>query len=181
MWLSSDILFSRKGEHMNQEIVVAGGCFWGVEEYFRRAKGIINTKAGYSQGHKKDATYQEVCDGNTGHAEVVWLTYDPAVITLKKILEHLFRIIDPTTLNRQGNDIGSQYRTGVYTIDDDDTEQIKAFLEDKQKEYKHEIVVEVEPLLNFIKAEDYHQLYLVKNPRGYCHVNMNSLKPEERK
>ena len=166
---------------MNKEIVVAGGCFWGVEEYFRRAKGIIDTKAGYSQGHKKDATYQEVCDGNTGHAEVVWLTYDSSVITLEKILEHLFRIIDPTTLNRQGNDIGSQYRTGVYTINDDDTAQIKAFLEDKQKEYKHGIVVEVEPLLNFIKAEDYHQFYLVKNPHGYCHVNMNSLKPEERK
>lgn len=166
---------------MNKEIVVAGGCFWGVEEYFRRAKGIIDTKAGYSQGHKKDATYQEVCNGNTGHAEVVWLTYDPSVISLEKILEHLFRIIDPTTLNRQGNDIGSQYRTGVYTIDAEDTPVIEEFLKQKQKEYNKEIVVEVEPVLNFIQAEDYHQLYLVKNPRGYCHVNMNLLKPEERK
>lgn len=166
---------------MNKEIVVAGGCFWGVEEYFRRTKGIVETKAGYSQGHKKNATYQEVCDGNTGHAEVVWLTYNPDVISLNKILEHLFRIIDPTTLNRQGNDIGSQYRTGVYTLDEDDTPIIQAFLKEKQKEYKREIVVEVEPLLNFVQAEDYHQLYLVKNPRGYCHVNMNLLKPEERK
>lgn len=166
---------------MNKEIVVAGGCFWGVEEYFRRAKGIINTKAGYSQGHTMDATYQEVCNGTTGHSEVVWLTYDPTIISLENIAEHLFRIIDPTTLNRQGNDVGSQYRTGLYTIDNDDTIKIRAFLKEKQKEYNQEIVVEVEPLSNFIQAEDYHQLYLIKNPRGYCHVNMNLLKPEERK
>ena len=164
-----------------KKIVVAGGCFWGVEEYFRRAKGIINTKAGYSQGHKIDATYQEVCNGTTGHAEVVMLEYDPEQISLVKIMEHLFRIIDPTMLNRQGNDIGHQYRTGVYTLDDKDVPLIKDYIQQKQKEYPKQIVVEVEPLKNFVQAEDYHQLYLIKNPRGYCHVNMNLLKPEERK
>ncbi len=164
-----------------KEIVVAAGCFWGVEEYFRRAKGINKTKSGYSQGHKLDATYQEVCEQTTGHAEVVWLTYDPDIISLEKICEHVFRIIDPTSLNKQGNDVGSQYRTGFYTIDDEDIKQINVFIEQKQKEYKKKIVVEVEPLRNFITAEDYHQMYLIKNPNGYCHVNMNLLKPEEKK
>jgi peptide-methionine (S)-S-oxide reductase len=164
-----------------KEIVVAGGCFWGVEEYYRRVKGIVDTKSGYSQGHKIDATYQEVCNGNTGHTEVVWLRYNPSEITLEKILELLFRIIDPTSLNRQGNDIGHQYRTGVYTIDDEDLPIISAFISNMQKDYRNKIVVEVEPLKNFIQAEDYHQLYLVKNPSGYCHVNMNTLKPEEKK
>ncbi len=164
-----------------REIVVAGGCFWGVEEYFRRAKGIIDTKSGYSQGHKANATYQEVCNGKTGHVEVVWLKYNSEEISLEKILEHLFRIINPTLLNRQGNDIGHQYRTGVYTIFDEDTSIIKAYIETKQKEYRDQIVVEVEPLHNFIQAEDYHQLYLIKNPQGYCHVNMSLLRPEEKK
>jgi len=164
-----------------KEIVVAGGCFWGVEEYFRRVQGIVDTKAGYSQGHKKDATYQEVCNQNTGHAEVVWLKYNSTEITLEKIAELLFRIIDPTTLNRQGNDIGSQYRTGFYLIDQEDRSIIEKFVSEKQKEYKKEIVVEIEALKNFIQAEDYHQLYLIKNPNGYCHVNMNALEEEEKK
>lgn len=164
-----------------KEIVVAGGCFWGVEEYFRRVKGIVETRSGYSQGHKLDATYQEVCTQKTGHTEVVWLKYDPLEITLEKIAELLFRIIDPTSLNKQGNDKGSQYRTGFYFIDEEDTVILNSFVSNKQKEFRKKIVVEIEPLKNFIQAEDYHQLYLIKNPGGYCHVNMNALKPEEKK
>lgn len=164
-----------------KEIVVAGGCFWGVEEYFRRAKGIIEATSGYAQGHVEQASYQQVCSGETGHSEVVKLTYDPSVISLEKICEHLFRIMDPTTRNRQGNDIGSQYRSGIYYMDAEDEPIIKNFIAKEQRNYRKPIVTEVEPLGLFVKAEDYHQMYLVKNPTGYCHVNMNLLKPEEKK
>lgn len=164
-----------------KEIVVAGGCFWGVEEYYRRAKGIVEAISGYAQGHVENASYQQVCSQETGHTEVVWLKYDPSSITLEKILEHLFRIMDPTTRNRQGNDIGSQYRSGVYFIDPEDEPIIKAYIQNQQANYAKPIVTEVEPLRLFVKAEDYHQMYLIKNPTGYCHVNMNLLKPEEKK
>jgi peptide-methionine (S)-S-oxide reductase len=164
-----------------KEIVVAGGCFWGVEEFFRRSIGIVETQVGYAQGHKENATYQEVCTSTTGHTEVVKLTYNEEEITLTKILELLFRIINPTSLNRQGNDVGPQYRTGVYYFDEADKDVIKSFIALQQPKYERKILVEVEPVGLFIKAEDYHQLYLVKNPSGYCHVNMGLLKPEEKK
>lgn len=164
-----------------KEIVVAGGCFWGIEEFYRRAKGIISTQVGYAQGHKEDATYQEVCASTTGHTEVVKLTYDESIITLEKVLELLFRIINPTSLNRQGNDIGTQYRTGVYYFSPEDKDAILDYIAAQQPRYEKKIVVEVEPVGVFVKAEDYHQLYLIKNPGGYCHVNMGLLKPEEKK
>jgi peptide-methionine (S)-S-oxide reductase len=164
-----------------KEIVVAGGCFWGVEEFYRRAKGIISTQVGYAQGHKEDATYQEVCTSTTGHTEVVKITYDETMITLNKVLELLFRIINPTTLNRQGNDVGPQYRTGVYYYTPEDQEIITEYIATQQSRYEKKILVEVEPVGVFVKAEDVHQLYLVKNPSGYCHVNMGLLKPEEKK
>lgn len=164
-----------------KEIVVAGGCFWGVEEFFRRAKGIISTQVGYAQGHKENATYQEVCTSTTGHTEVVKLEYDDNEISLNKVLELLFRIINPTSFNRQGNDVGPQYRTGVYYFNEEDKEVINAFIASVQPQYDKKILVEVEPVGLFVKAEDYHQLYLVKNPGGYCHVNMGLLKPEEKK
>lgn len=164
-----------------KEIVVAGGCFWGVEEFFRRTKGIVATQVGYAQGHKENATYQEVCSSTTGHTEVVKLLYDESIITLEKILELLFRIINPTVLNRQGNDIGPQYRTGVYYFDLQDKATIEHFIQKQQFNYPEKIVVEIEQVNLFVKAEDYHQHYLIKNPTGYCHVNMNLLKPEEKK
>jgi peptide-methionine (S)-S-oxide reductase len=164
-----------------KEIVVAGGCFWGVEEFYRRAKGIVSTQVGYAQGHKDNATYQEVCASTTGHTEVVKLTYDETLISLEKVLELLFRIIDPTTLNRQGNDIGPQYRSGVYYFSSEDKDIITEYIATQQPRYEKKIRVEVEPVGLFVKAEDYHQLYLIKNPGGYCHVNMGLLKPEEKK
>ncbi|MBS3991591.1 MAG: peptide-methionine (S)-S-oxide reductase MsrA [Erysipelothrix sp.] len=164
-----------------KEIVVAGGCFWGVEEFYRRAKGIVSTQVGYAQGHKDNATYQEVCASTTGHTEVVKLTYDENIISLEKVLELLFRIIDPTTLNRQGNDIGPQYRSGVYYFSSEDKDIITEYIAAQQPRYEKKIRVEVEPVGLFVKAEDYHQLYLIKNPGGYCHVNMGLLKPEEKK
>lgn len=163
-----------------KEIVVAGGCFWGVEEYYRRLAGTLETKVGYAQGHLNQPTYEQVCDHTSGHAEVVWVRYE-APLTLEKVLDHLFRIIDPTSLNRQGHDIGEQYRTGVYYVDDADAATIEAFIAERQKAYAKPIVVEVDRLHTFWDAETYHQNYLVKNPSGYCHVDFRKIKPEELK
>ncbi|MGL5978522.1 MAG: peptide-methionine (S)-S-oxide reductase MsrA [Erysipelotrichaceae bacterium] len=163
-----------------KEIVVAGGCFWGVEEYFRRLKGTLQTKVGYAQGHLDHPNYQAVCTDETGHAEVVWIQYE-APLTLEKILDHLFRIINPTSINRQGNDIGSQYRTGVYFKQPEDETVIQAYIAKRQVDYTKPIVVEVQALQAFWDAETYHQTYLVKNPNGYCHVDFSKIKPEERK
>lgn len=166
----------------NKTITLAGGCFWGVEEYYKRLKGVLDTNVGYANGHTdKPVSYREVCTGETGHAEAVWIEYDPAVISLPKILEHLFRIIDPTSLNKQGGDIGTQYRTGVYYQNPEDHAQIRAFVEQAQANSEQKIVVEVAPLQNYILAEPEHQEYLYVNPNGYCHVNFSVMKPEEMK
>jgi peptide-methionine (S)-S-oxide reductase len=164
-----------------RKIVIAGGCFWGVEEYYRRLKGIEKTRVGYAQGTTEHPTYQEVCTGRTKHAEVVELIYEENVISLTKILEHLFRFIDPTALNRQGHDVGTQYRVGVYYEDDSDKEIIQAYITLRQKDYKSPIVLEVHKTDVFYDAETYHQKYLIKNPGGYCHVNMHLIKKEEMK
>lgn len=164
-----------------KRIIVAGGCFWGVEGYFARLKGVVKTTVGYVNGNKKNPTYEEVCNGVANHAEGCELLYDPEIIPLEKILEHMFRFIDPTSLNKQGNDVGVQYRTGVYYEQEEDREFILEFLKEKQKDYIREIVVEVEKIQNYFLAEDYHQDYLDKNPSGYCHVNFGLIKKEERK
>lgn len=164
-----------------KEIIVAGGCFWGVEEYYRRLKGIIDTEVGYAQGKTANPTYQQVCHDGTDHAEVVLLKYDPNVISLTMILDHLFRMIDPTSVNKQGNDVGRQYRTGVYYQDEADKVVIENFINERQKNYEQPIVVENQQLTEFYPAETYHQKYLVKNPSGYCHVNFHLIKPEELK
>src|SRR5690554_7362447 len=103
-----------------REIALAGGCFWGVDEFFSRKEGVISTKSGYSNGHKANPTYEEVCTGTTGHAETVLITYDEEKISLETILLKFFKVIDPTSLNKQGNDIGTQYRTGIYFIHSED-------------------------------------------------------------
>lgn len=162
-----------------KRIVVAGGCFWGVEEYYRRVKGILTTQVGYAQGSVENPTYQQVKTGMTQHAESVYLTYDSNVISSTKIMELLFRIIDPVSLNKQGEDEGTQYRTGIYCIDESDMKIAYQMIEELQKNYEDKIVVEVEMLDRFYDAEEYHQKYLVKNPTGYCHVDFRKLKPEE--
>ncbi|MBP1918116.1 peptide-methionine (S)-S-oxide reductase MsrA [Youngiibacter multivorans] len=157
-----------------KEIALAGGCFWGVDEYFSRKKGVKSTKAGYANGIKENPTYNEVCTGRTGHAETVLVQYDESLISLTEILEKFFKVIDPTILNRQGNDIGTQYRTGIYYLDEADIPVITAFIDLKRTNYKKSIVTEVLPLKNFYDAEEYHQDYLKKNPRGYCHIDLNT-------
>lgn len=162
-------------------IVLAGGCFWGVEEYYRRLIGITDTSVGYAQGTVDNPSYKEVCSGETNHTEAVLLTYDQREISLHAVLDHFFRIIDPTSLNQQGGDIGTQYRTGVYPDNDNDLLIIKDFIDARQSEYDKKIVVEVEKLRNFFPAEDEHQLYLHRNPNGYCHVDFSKANKDELK
>ena len=157
-----------------KEIVFAGGCFWGVEEYFSRIEGVIDTKVGYANGTKENPTYQEVCTGTTGHAEACYIKFDEKTVSLGELLDRFWNIIDPTLLNRQGPDRGSQYRTGIYYIDELDREIIDKTLEEQEKKYNKPIVTEIEPLRTFYDAEDYHQRYLKKNPGGYCHIDLDS-------
>jgi len=154
-------------------IIVAGGCFWGVEAYMSKINGIIETKVGYANGKKQDPTYDEVCLGETGHAEACLITYNEAIISLEKILNKFWGIIDPTVLNMQGPDIGHQYRSGIYYNDKKDLEIILRTKNEVQSKYDKPIVTEILPLSCFYDAEDYHQKYLQKNPGGYCHINLN--------
>ena len=154
-------------------IVVAGGCFWGVEAYMSKINGIVQTKAGYANGAKKNPTYKEVCLGDTGYTEACLISYDEAIVSLEKILNKFWGIIDPTVLNRQGPDIGNQYRSGIYYTDKKDLDIILRIKDEVQSKYHKSIVTEIQPLSCFFDAEDYHQKYLQKNPGGYCHINLN--------
>ena len=160
-----------------REIWLAGGCFWGVEAYFARLEGVLRTSVGYANGKGAHPTYEEIAA--TGHAETVHITHDPDRISLPDILEHFFRIIDPTSKNRQGNDRGTQYRTGIYSPDPADLEIARAAVAGEQKKHRKPIVTEVLPLENYYRAEEYHQNYLQKNPGGYCHIDLSSL-PEKK-
>ena len=156
-----------------REIWFAGGCFWGVEAYFARIPGVVRTSVGYANGKTTNPTYYDI--KHTGHAETVQINYDPRKVNLRILLEYFFHIIDPTSLNQQGNDIGTQYRTGIYYKDDGDLMIIKAVVDAIQKKYKKPVATEVLPLENYFPAEEYHQEYLDKNPGGYCHINLTSL------
>ena len=154
-------------------IYLAGGCFWGVEGYYRRlGKGVINTVVGYANGKTENPTYHDVVRGDTGFAESLKLEYDADQLILREVLAHFFRIVDPSTADRQGNDIGNQYRPGIYYTDEDDFDEICDYIDARRKDYPRGIVIEVYPLTNFYDAETYHQDYLDKNPAGYCHVNL---------
>lgn len=153
-----------------KEIYLAGGCFWGTEKYLSSIHGIIKTDVGYANGNTENPTYQEVCHNNTGHAETVRVFYDPAQIRLEFILSLYYDVINPTSINRQGHDVGSQYRTGIYYVDEADVPTIKQSLEELQTKYDKPIAIELLPLQNYYLAEEYHQKYLDKNPGGYCHI-----------
>ena len=153
-----------------KEIYVAGGCFWGTEHYLKQIEGVTATEVGYANGIIKNPTYEDVCTDKTQFAEAVHITYDPKVISLDFLLGLYFKSIDPTSINKQGNDRGSQYRTGVYYTDPADLPTIKKVFEEEQKQIHGKIAVEVKPLKNFYTAEEYHQDYLDKHPTGYCHL-----------
>ena len=161
-----------------KRIYLAGGCFWGVEKYFSMAKGILATEVGYANGSKDNPTYMDLKSGLDDASETVQIDYDESIISLEKIIELYLRVVDPFSINKQGEDIGVQYRTGIYYLDNKDKEAILAyFREIGLTNHKIEIL----PLNKFFKAEEYHQKYLEKNPTGYCHINMAKLKKEERK
>lgn len=158
-----------------REIFFAGGCFWGVESYFFQVPGVRSATVGYANGDTANPSYQEVCTGKTGHAETVHLVYDPDQVSLQTLTEHFFLIINPLTLNRQGNDSGSQYRSGVYYTDESDLELLQQVRDAEQEKYTAPIQTELLPLRCYYLAEDYHQDYLEKNPGGYCHIDFSSL------
>ena len=151
-------------------IYLAGGCFWGLEAYMERIQGVTDAVSGYANG-KGDTTNYQLLHA-TDHAETVKVTYDPNKISLDKLLQYYFRVIDPTSINKQGNDRGRQYRTGIYYQNEQDKAVIEAALKTLQSKYQEPIQIEVEPLKNYVEAEEYHQDYLKKNPNGYCHIDI---------
>ncbi|MEG0016898.1 MAG: peptide-methionine (R)-S-oxide reductase MsrB [Gordonibacter sp.] len=155
-------------------LYLAGGCFWGLEAYLRRLPGVRNAVSGYANGITDSPGYREVCTGATGHAETVAVTYDRTVLPTDVLLDAFFEVVDPTSLNRQGNDRGTQYRNGIYWIDEDDEDDAKAALLRQQAAHASPIVTEALPLRSFFPAEDYHQEYLKKNPGGYCHIHLGA-------
>lgn len=155
-----------------KKIVLAGGCFWGVEEFLSRLNGVLSTEVGYANGRTENPTYEDVCYKNTYFAEACLVEYDESKTSLEDILNEYLSIIDPTVLNRQGPDVGSQYRTGIYYLDENDLDTILKSKDEEQKKYDKKIVTEVKPLVNYYKAEEYHQKYLKKNPNGYCHIKL---------
>lgn len=162
-------------EHL-REIFYAGGCFWGIESYFSQIPGVFDVTVGYANGTTEHPTYEQVCNTATGHAETAHVIYDPDRVSLKELTEHFFMIINPLALNRQGNDVGSQYRNGIYYTDTADREVLQAVIDAEQAKYDEPIVTELLPLSCYYLAEEYHQDYLVKNPGGYCHIDFSSLR-----
>ena len=150
-------------------IYLAGGCFWGVQKYIDQFDGVLHTEVGYANGPDKAPTYEEVCR-SSGHAETVKVDYNESVISMTELLNHFFMIIDPLSVNRQGNDIGIQYRTGIYYTSDDQIAEAEAVFKREEEKAGSKLAVELEPLKNFFSAEEYHQKYLEKNPLGYCHI-----------
>ena len=157
-----------------KEIYLAGGCFWGVDEYMSRIEGVLETNVGYANGTKENPSYEQVCTGTTGHTETTLIKYDENILPLEELLNRFWKIINPTLLNRQGGDIGNQYRTGIYYTDESDLPVINKTLLQQQEKYDSPIVTEILPLKVYYEAEDYHQNYLKKNPGGYCHIDMNA-------
>ncbi|MBQ2242800.1 MAG: peptide-methionine (S)-S-oxide reductase MsrA [Bacteroidales bacterium] len=153
-----------------KEIYFAGGCFWGTEHYFKQIKGVVETAVGYANGHTTDPTYQEVYTDATGYAETVKVVYDPQLISLELLADLYFHSIDPLSLNKQGEDVGTRYRTGIYYTDQEDLPVLKKVYDQVASQYDTPLAVELEPLRNFYTGEEYHQDYLDKNPTGYCHL-----------
>ena len=149
---------------------MAGGCFWGTEHYLKQIRGVVSTAVGYANGNGVNPTYEEVYTDTTGFVECVKVVYDPLVLSLERVVELYFHSIDPLSLNEQGNDIGTRYRTGIYYTDEEDRATIERVYRAVEREVGEPIVVELEPLHNFYDAEEYHQDYLDKNPAGYCHL-----------
>ena len=162
-------------------IYLAGGCFWGTQKFFDQFHGVVSTEVGYANGpddvnspDDKNSpasapTYQDVCN-NSGHAETVRIDYDDSVLSLTDLLNYYFLVIDPLSVNKQGGDVGIQYRTGIYYTSEEQLPEIEAVYREQEEKAGAKLAVELEPLRNFYSAEEYHQKYLDKNPGGYCHI-----------
>lgn len=161
---------------MKKTIYFAGGCFWGTEHYLRQFDGVIETVVGYANGNIPDPSYEQVYTDATGYAECVKVTYESEIISLQTLCRLFFRSIDPLSVNRQGNDIGSRYRTGIYWEDAEDKKDIELVFSEIQAVRQYPLAVEKKVLRCFYPAEDYHQDYLIKNPDGYCHLSPLTLK-----
>ncbi len=161
-----------------KRIYLAGGCFWGMEKFFSMAKGVLSTRVGYANGNLDNPSYKDLKEGRDTSAETVEIEYDESILPLTSILELFLRVVDPYAVNKQGEDEGLQYRSGVYYEDEADKQIVLDYF---KKALRPDYKIEVKQLATFYKAEEYHQDYLNKNPAGYCHINMAKLKPEERK
>ena len=155
---------------MTETATLAGGCFWGVEELLRKLPGVANTTVGYAGGTLENPRYEDVKSGSTGHAESLQIVFDPSKISFDDILDHFFRLHDPTTPNRQGNDVGTQYRSAIFFHDETQHDAAKRAVERAQSKWTRPITTEIVPFTKFWEAEDYHQDYLQRYPNGYtCH------------
>jgi methionine-S-sulfoxide reductase len=150
-----------------KHIYLAGGCFWGLEKYLSLIPGVVKTEAGYANGRTRNPSYEDVCYKDTGHAETVKVEYDPDILGLPFLLKLFYKAIDPVSVNRQGHDIGSQYRTGIYYVDEADRDSICDSIAELQEQFDKPVAIEVKALENYSAAEEYHQKYLDKNPGGY--------------
>ncbi|MBR1800778.1 MAG: peptide-methionine (S)-S-oxide reductase MsrA [Bacteroidaceae bacterium] len=158
---------------MTKEIYFAGGCFWGTEHFFKQIEGVVATEVGFANGHTTNPTYKEVYTDTTGFAETVRVVYDTERVGLRFLLRMFFKAIDPTSLNKQGHDEGTRYRTGIYYTDASDLPVIEQVYQAEQAACGQPFAVEKQPLENFFTAEEYHQDYLDKNPDGYCHLPLS--------
>ena len=154
-----------------REICFAAGCFWGTQRLLQSIDGVVDTQCGFCNGKPEiiNPSYQRVCQGDTDCREAVYVKYDPGKVTLSQLLKAYFHVVDPTVTDRQGNDLGSQYQTGIYYLDPASGETVRAYAAEEAKKYKV-FAVEILPLEKFCPAEEYHQNYLLKNPQGYCHI-----------
>ena len=162
-------------EIIMKTIYLAGGCFWGTEHYMRQFEGVVETVVGYANGSLAEPSYQEVYTDQTGHVECVKVVYDEAVVSLNTLCRMFFRSIDPLLLNRQGDDVGTRYRTGIYWVCEEDKEGVEQVWQEVQARFSEPLAVEKRPLKCFYSAEEYHQDYLLKNPEGYCHLSLETL------
>ena len=153
-----------------EKIYLAGGCFWGTEHYFKQIAGVVETEVGFANGHMDHPTYEEVYTDRTGSAETVAITYDNTIVDLELLLQMFFKAIDPTSVNQQGHDVGTRYRTGVYYTDEVQLPVIRKVFAEQQALLAQPIAVEIAPLERFYAADEYHQDYLDKHPDGYCHL-----------
>lgn len=158
-----------------KEIYLAGGCYWGAEAFIERIYGVYKTEVGFANGRTLKPTYEDVCKRNTGHVETVYVVYDSSKINLENLIDEFLKIIDPTSYNKQGGDEGTQYRTGIYYIDEIDKNIALSKIEEYKPKFEKPILVEVKRLENYYSAEESHQKYLEKNPNGYCHVDLSIL------